>query len=213
VGGVGNRVCAVFQGPAGDVLVDAPSTPGAAQRLHDDVRSIPPVARGASRQREEHMLATRQDLRAMCLLAFVEAHEDLRHPSLGRHAKDALAALARDDAVLSPADAEGSVGRAIVTASSPVTAILLSAATATRAAVAAAKTATADTRGSDGGCSRAWWRHHGIGNRAAGCGDAPRNALPNADGSAADPAGAPWSTPRSRRSRATLPSNLRGVVP
>ncbi len=53
------------------------------KRLHDDAPSIPSIAGGASRQREQHVLAVRQDLRAVRFLAVLDTHERLRRTSIG----------------------------------------------------------------------------------------------------------------------------------
>jgi hypothetical protein len=81
-------------------------------RLHDDSRLLPSIKGGAGREREQHVLSARQQLRAIGLFTVLDAHEHVRCAAIRGDSHDAFDALAEDETVLPPADAERGFGRA-----------------------------------------------------------------------------------------------------
>ena len=79
--------------------------------LRHDARLVPSVNGVACRQREEHMVAVRQELRTVRLFVGIDADELRRSASARRDLHDALSALAEQHPVAFPADPVGRIGR------------------------------------------------------------------------------------------------------
>jgi len=92
--------------------VEEPASLARFQRLRNDLRLVPAIGIDTFREREEERLSVRQDLGTVRHLALIHRDEPLRLSTGRGNAQHALAALAKDEALWSPAHPVGVVGRA-----------------------------------------------------------------------------------------------------